>query len=158
MFDTPTPYLVDGSINDAVKKVKAAGFTGDEWFLAAHSLGGLMSQDYISNGSKDAAIFKAQILMGSTLKRDKHSINADGTTSFSKYNYPTLTIGGTKDGFTRISRIAENYWHQVKNINSTQSKLFPIVELDGVNHSQFAGANIPSTVVDGDLRADVTLA
>jgi hypothetical protein len=49
--------------------------------------------------------------MGSALKREKHSINADGTTSFPKYSYPTLTIGGSKDGFTRISRIAENYWH-----------------------------------------------
>lgn len=85
--------------------------------MSAHSLGGVMTQDYISNGTKDAAIFKAQILMGSTLSRDKHSIQSDGTSLFAKYPYPTLTIGGSKDGFTRISRVAENYWHQVKNIN-----------------------------------------
>lgn len=76
---------------------------------------------------------------------------------FDGFNVPTLTIGGTKDGFTRISRVAEQYWHQVKNINSQQTNLFPIVELDGVNHSQFASTNIPSTVLDGDLKADVTL-
>jgi hypothetical protein len=42
-----------------VKTLKSAGFTGNEWFLAAHSLGGVMTQDYISNGTSDAAIFKA---------------------------------------------------------------------------------------------------
>lgn len=45
--------------------------------------------------------------MGSALKRDKHSIQNDGTTIFDGFNVPTLTIGGTKDGFTRISRVAE---------------------------------------------------
>jgi hypothetical protein len=55
--------------------------------------------------------------MGNSLKRDKHSIQADGSTLFN-YKVPTLTIGGTRDGFTRISRVAESYWHQVKNINS----------------------------------------
>lgn len=55
----PAPKLVDSSINAMVKTLKLAGFTGDQWFLAAHSLGGVMTQDYISNGSSDAAIFKA---------------------------------------------------------------------------------------------------
>jgi hypothetical protein len=31
---------------------------------------------------------------------------------------PTLTIGGTKDGIARISRIAESFWHQHENIES----------------------------------------
>jgi hypothetical protein len=57
--------------------------------------------------------------MGAVLNGDKHSIQKDGTTLFTKYSYPTLTIGGTKDGFERISRIAETYWHQEKNINSS---------------------------------------
>jgi len=94
--------------------------------------------------------------MGNALKRDKHSIQADGSTLFN-YKVPTLTIGGSKDGFTRISRVAESYWHQVKNINASQANKFPIVELDGVSHYQFAGDNIPSTVKDGDLKPDVTL-
>jgi hypothetical protein len=57
--------------------------------------------------------------MGAVLNGDKHSIQKDGTTLFTKYTYPTLTIGGTKDGFERISRLAETYWHQEKNINSS---------------------------------------
>jgi hypothetical protein len=49
--------------------------------------------------------------MGSVLNRDKIEIQSDGTSKLNKYNYPTLTIGGTKDGITRISRVAESYWH-----------------------------------------------
>ncbi len=56
--------------------------------------------------------------MGSVLTREKRVINPDGTT---KYNYPvpTLSIGGTKDGLLRISRLAEAFWHSNENI--TQS-------------------------------------
>jgi hypothetical protein len=57
-----------------------------------------MSQDYLSNGSSDAALFKAQILMGSVLTREKDSIQEDGSSLFPNYNHPTLTIGGSKDG------------------------------------------------------------
>ena len=62
--------------------------------------------------------------MGSTLTREHHSIQADGTTWFD-YPVPTLTIGGTKDGMMRISRIAEAFWHSSKNINEDQKDLFP---------------------------------
>ena len=79
--------------------------------MAAHSLGGLMAQDYISNGTTDANLFKAQVLMGSTLSRDKIAIQKDGTSLLTGYNHKTLTIGGTMDGFSRISRTAESYWH-----------------------------------------------
>ncbi len=51
MFDVPMPKFVDGSINASVSDLKKAGYTGDEWFLAAHSLGGFLIQDYISNGT-----------------------------------------------------------------------------------------------------------
>lgn len=156
-FDVPMPYFVDGSINASVADLKSAGFTGNEWFLAAHSLGGFLVQDYISNGTKDAAIFKAQVLMGSVLNRDKIEIQSDGTSKLNAYNYPTLTIGGTKDGITRISRVAESYWHQIKNINSAQAHLYPVVMLDGVSHAQFADKTIPSAVQDADLKPNVTL-
>jgi len=55
--------------------------------------------------------------MGSVLTRDKRSIQADGTTHYD-YPVPTLTIGGTKDGLMRISRVAESYWHSYTNIES----------------------------------------
>jgi hypothetical protein len=48
--------------------------------------------------------------MGATLTRDKHIINDDGTSHFN-YTVPTLTLGGSKDGLMRITRVTENYWH-----------------------------------------------
>lgn len=55
--------------------------------------------------------------MGSTLTRDKRSISDDGTTHWN-YDTPTMTIGGTKDGLMRISRVAESFWHSEVNIDS----------------------------------------
>ena len=72
--------------------------------------------------------------MGSTLTRDKRSISDDGSTHFD-YGVPTMTIGGTKDGLMRISRIAESFWHSEKNIDSTQAGLFPTIAFEGVSHA-----------------------
>ena len=74
--------------------------------MAAHSLGGVMSQKYV----KGRTDIKGLVLMGSVLLRDNHSIDDQGQTTFD-YDIPTLTIGGTKDGLLRISRVAESYWH-----------------------------------------------
>lgn len=59
---------------------------------------------------------------------------------------PTLTIGGSKDGLMRITRIAESYWHQITNITPSQSNFFPVEVLEGVSHYQFAGGVPPSFV------------
>jgi len=58
---------------------------------------------------------KGQILMGSVLLRNTRTINESGNTAFD-YDVPTLTLVGDKDGLLRITRGAESYWHQTKNI------------------------------------------
>jgi hypothetical protein len=99
-------------------------------------------------------VFKGQVLMSSAILRDKHSLQDDGSTLFS-YSTPTLTIGGTKDGLMRITRIAESYYHQITNVTPAQAGLFPIDVLEGVSHYQFAGGEVPSFVQSNDLKADV---
>jgi hypothetical protein len=93
--------------------------------------------------------------MGSVLTRDKRSIQADGTTHYD-YPVPTLTIGGTKDGLMRISRVAESYWHSYNNIESAQKDLFPVVALDGVSHMGFMSGVAPKAVAKRDLVMDVS--
>lgn len=66
-----------------------------------------MAQNYADDKKSPV---KAQVLMGAVLTRDKHSLNDDGTTHWN-YPVPTLTIGGTKDGLMRTTRVAESYWH-----------------------------------------------
>lgn len=46
-----------------------------------------------------------------------------------------MTIGGTKDGLMRITRIAESFWHSELNINESQKGLFPVVAFEGVSHA-----------------------
>ena len=120
--------------------------------MAGHSLGGVMSQKY---SLKKSDKVKAQILMGSTLTREHRSIQADGTTFFD-YPVPTLTIGGTKDGLMRISRIAESFWHSSENINADQKDLFPVVALNGVSHMQFMSGEAPKAVKKRDLKPDIS--
>ena len=117
-------------MKDAIDIFENAGFSGENLFIAAHSLGGVMSQNFLQS---NAAAFKGQILMGSVLRRDNRSIQEDGSTWFD-FNTPTLTIGGTRDGLMRFTRVAELFYHQVENIAPAQSDLFPVVVLEGVYH------------------------
>merc|ERR1712195_332924 len=80
-----------------------AGFAGDNIFMAGHSLGGVMAQNYANGNDK----VKGLVTMGSVLLRNNHSINSDGTTHWS-FDTPTVQINGTKDGLLRISRTAES--------------------------------------------------
>jgi alpha-beta hydrolase superfamily lysophospholipase len=64
-----------------METITNSGFSGDNWFLAGHSLGGVMTQDWIDgtkngwfDGGADPSVFKGQILMSSTLLRNKRSI------------------------------------------------------------------------------------
>lgn len=86
-FSTPNPMQIGSHIQSVMDKITANGFTGDNWFLAAHSLGGVMTQDFLASGSSspDASLFKGQILMSSALLRDRRSIQED--TGSTLYDY-----------------------------------------------------------------------
>jgi hypothetical protein len=151
LFDTPEPILIDHYVDKTIKQLQDAGFEGDNILLAAHSLGGVFSQKY---AKKNADKIKGQILMGSVLLRDNHKINEDGTTHFD-YPVPTLTLGGTKDGLLRVSRMAESFYHQVENIESSQAGMFPVFTLEGAAHMSFMSGTPPSAVMKSDLRAEI---
>ena len=66
----------DDHIESVMSKIMESGFEGDNWFLAAHSLGGYMTQDYLNSGSRkaDPSQFKGQILMGNAILRSQRKI------------------------------------------------------------------------------------
>ena len=43
LFDIPEPLLINGYVQDTLDKLREAGFTGDNIFIAGHSLGGVMA-------------------------------------------------------------------------------------------------------------------
>jgi len=155
-FTAPNPAQIDSHVKDAMETISWAGFTGENWFLAGHSLGGVMTQHFLRENAnlETPAPFKGQILMSSVLLRNTRSIQQDGSTKFF-YPTPTLTIGGTKDGLMRITRIAESYYHQVENITPIQEDMFPISVLEGVSHSDFASGVPPTYVQHHDLLSNV---
>lgn len=71
-----------------------------------------MAQIYVPNAKQ----IKGLVLMGSAINRWNHALLDSGHSHFN-YTVPTLTLGGTKDGLMRISRIAEAYYHQVENVD-----------------------------------------
>lgn len=99
-------------------------------------------------------LIKGQFLMGSVLLRDSHSTNDDGTTHWD-YNVPTLTMGGTKDGLMRVTRLTEAYWTQVKNVDPAQAGMFPVFAMEGTSHMSYMTGDAPSAVKKSDLRPDV---
>jgi len=110
-----------------------------------------MAQNY---ANKNTDVIKGQILMGSVILRSNHSINEDGTTHFD-YNVPTLTLGGTKDGLMRISRLAEAYWHSEINVEDAQKGMFPIYALEGTSHMSYMTGEAPKAVKKRDLIPDL---
>jgi pimeloyl-ACP methyl ester carboxylesterase len=51
VFDAPEPILIDHYVEDTIKELKERGFTGDDIFLASHSLGGVFSQQFAKSHS-----------------------------------------------------------------------------------------------------------
>jgi hypothetical protein len=153
IFDVPEPVLIGHYVESIFSDLKTKeGFPGDKYFLAAHSLGGVMSQIYAKGKSNKIS---GMILTGSVLLRNTRSIQKDGTTKFD-FDVPTLTLNGELDGLLRISRGAESYWHQKINIDKSQANMFPMIALEGISHASFMDRSMmPSAVKNGDINPEV---
>lgn len=111
-----------------------------------------MTQGYAASNSDK---IKGQILMGSVLLRSHRTLNDEGKTVYD-YPVPTLTLGGTKDGLMRVTRVAESFWHSHVNIDDSQKGKFPVVALDGVSHMGYLSGEPPSAVKKRDLKSEVS--
>lgn len=47
VFDAPEPVLIGHYVSETLEELKKHGFEGDNVFMAAHSLGGVMTQLYV---------------------------------------------------------------------------------------------------------------
>ena len=146
-FDVPEPIVISGGISRVLKNMTASGMNTSKIFFAAHSLGGIILQNYLHDNPKSAV---AQILMGSYLLRSYRNVT---------FPVPTLTIGGELDGLCRVTRIMEEYYHRILHANTmpdTAVKNFPVTVVMGMSHFQFASGNPPGAVKSRDLKPEIS--
>jgi len=134
--------------------LKNSGYTGDNWILAGHSIGGDLTQEYLNSNNEEVSMIKSQILMGSAINRSNRKIQDDGKSHIDQIT--TLQLGGSRDGVMRISRMAESYYHQVKNVDHRQASQFPVVVFKGLAHHSFMNGVPSQPVQDNDLSSSVT--
>lgn len=151
VFDAPEPILVGQYVESAFAELKSKyEFPGDSYYLASHSLGGVISQMY----AKGRTDIKGLILTGSVLLKNTRNITNDGSTLFD-FNVPTLTLNGEIDGLLRITRGAESYYHQKINIHDSQVDKYPVIALEGMSHVSFMDHTmVPSAVQTDDINPD----
>jgi hypothetical protein len=153
ILDMSNPLQIASKIDGARSTLQSQGMKASKCYIMAHSLGGVMSQIYASSYNQD---IEAVILTGSFILRKYRVLNSNGLHSIT-FPVPILTIGGELDGLARISRTAESYWVQQKNLDASLNSTahFPVVCLRGVNHMRFSSGTPPFLVKNRDLKSEV---
>lgn len=145
-FDIPEPIVISGGIKRVLKSMRESGMNSSKIVFMAHSLGGVMLQDFLK---KNPTMGIGQILIGSFLLRKYRNVT---------YPVPTLTIGGELDGLARVTRIMEEYYHRIIHASSMEVavKNFPVTVISGMSHFQVASGNPPAFVKAFDLKPEIS--
>lgn len=147
-LDTPEPMVIGAGMTRSLAALKLAGLPSSAPLLvAAHSLGGVMLQDWTYSNHEQVS---AQLLTGSTLLRKYRNGTAADT-----YPVPTLMMSGTLDGLFRVTRQAESYYHYVTNHVQPPAQ-FPVVTFEGLSHWSFGSGKAPGLVQSHDLKPEIT--
>ena len=145
-LDVPQPLDLSKGISRIMQAFKTAGMNSSaKVFFAAHSLGGVMVQDYVFANSNATS---GQILMGSFIERKYRN---------KTYPVATLTVGGEIDGLCRVTRLMESYYHQILHADSdTEAKRFPVIVVPGMNHMDIASGDPPLLVKSNDIKSEIS--
>lgn len=147
-LNTPEPFVFPGGVQRILASLKDRGMPATaKIFFIAHSLGGIILQDYlVSNPS----IATAQILMGSFLLSKYRN---------STYGVPTMTLGGELDGLCRVTRIMEEFYVRIVKAKDADTALsnFPVLVIKGLSHIQFASGPSPELVKRFDLKPEISI-
>lgn len=149
VLNTPEPAEYGHAVDSIMDEMTEAGMKADRKVIAAHSLGAVMSQIYLTSFGVGKA--DALVLMGATVLRSNRN---------SSKLPPTLTVDGDLDGLLHVTRQAEAYFHQVEKADGPHAYLDrPVVLLEGLNHWSFSsGDKLPSNVANHDIQAEVPTA
>ena len=139
--------MIGKEIQRVLDAMKQMGMNTTIVFLAGHSQGGIVLEDYVDTSSSAVS---GLILMGSFLQRKYKN---------SSFPVPTLTINGELDGLCRVTRSMESYYHWILHSdNMTKSMTqYPVVVIPGMNHFEFASGDPPLLVKERDLKAEISV-
>ena len=98
--DTPEPVQFGAKLEAVLKQMRDAGMHANRTVLLAHSLGGVMAQNWLAPQSAPKA--DGLVLYGATLLRSHRG---------KPFPVPTLTVDGDLDGLLRVTRQVEAFHH-----------------------------------------------
>jgi len=131
--NVPLPIRLEANINNAIASMKTNDMPEDSpVFLAGHSMGGGVI-DKAAQKFFEQGVVKGLILQASYLRTEHFPPRTESFT----YPVPTFTVGAELNyGAARITRMAAARY-RMRSL-SLSVKDFPFVQIDGMNHMQFA--------------------
>lgn len=146
-LDVPEPPAMASAVERILNSMADNGMPKNcKLFFVAHSLGGVMLQEYLN---QNPSIATGQILLGSFLLSKYRNTT---------YPVPTMTIGGDLDGLSRVTRIMEEYYFRIQMAKDADLALanFPVMVIRGLSHLQFASGAPPMLVKMRDLKPELS--
>jgi len=141
--DMPNPIQIGGQIDDCITQAEAQGLDTTKLFFGGHSLGGIVLESYISG---HADIAEGIALIGTWLP---DLLKADND-----FPVPVLTAIGELDG-GGLSYLRRE-WEETVDLSEEKKVLTKTILVPQVNHGQVSSGEMPESVVDNDIDAELT--
>lgn len=146
-FDSPNPVQIAGRVEEAVKLARSELFASSgtsRIYIAGHSLGGIFAKD-VANRNEYAGL----ILLASYLAE------LPGNAPISEYAKPLLSVAGDRDGFTRVTRVAEEIVKLDEEFDRLDAHCTDkaVVVVPGADHYSF----VDDADVAGDFGQSISL-
>ncbi|XP_023337662.1 uncharacterized protein LOC111708496 [Eurytemora carolleeae] len=147
LLDTPNPVEIAGAINACRDQAEDLNL-GGRMYLAGHSLGGVMLEQYLQS-EENMAQYSGVILFGSYLTDFLFGID-------NGYEVPALTVIGSIDGLSLTYALRE--WKESAEAETALgvTNKYPVYIADGVNHAQVGSGEVPDFVKERDIAAKMS--
>jgi hypothetical protein len=171
--------FTENNFDSALSNLASQGVSTNQIFVIAHSMssaGDLLTKWVNQNSGKVGGLILLQAFLQRNYRADvascipkaniqphkslacvlgclkdgAHDCYGPNTVQFP---VQTLTIGGELDGVVRVTRIAEAYYTQTLLSKSAKDFVFVV---NGMNHGSLLSSALPASVLQSDLKAEIT--
>jgi hypothetical protein len=129
-----------------LQELRDHGANSTDIFVAGHSLGGYVAQDFLYENSTG---YKGLILLAKFIRFEYKNPEVN-------FPLPVLTIGGELDGLSKISRLAMSY-NQMLNVPEGEGHIrYPVAIIPGAYHSSYVTGYVPDVINASDIEPEAT--